>query len=199
VYSTFKRVKRLVERIKRPFRPLGIIALLLFFGESPYAEAQQPSEYQVKAAFLYNFANFVEWPEETLSDTTTLVIGVLGKDPFEAALTRFEKQKVKGRSLRIVQSERLQDLPFCHMLFINSTEEKNLNQVFRYLEEKPTLTVGEVEQFARRGGIINFVIKDKKVRFEINRAKAIESGLKLSSKLLKLATIVEDEKDKGKR
>ena len=85
------------------------------------------------------------------------------------------------------------------MLFINSAEEKNLTQVFRYLEGKPTLTVGEVEQFARRGGIINFVLKDNKVRFEINRAKAIESGLKLSSKLLKLAMIVEGEKDKGER
>ena len=170
----------------------------MVFSGSPHAEAQQPSEYQVKAAFLYNFANFVEWPEEALSDTTTLIIGVLGKDPFEAALTRFEKQKVKGRSLRIVQSERLQDLPFCHMLFINSTEEKNLTQVFRYLEGKPTLTVGEVEQFARRGGIINFVIKDKKVRFEINRAKAVESGLKLSSKLLKPADDCKKRKRQGR-
>tara|TARA_Y100000589_G_C26858437_1_gene508938 strand:+ start:329 stop:637 length:309 start_codon:yes stop_codon:yes gene_type:complete len=82
--------KKLVERIKRLFRPLGIIGLLLVFSGSPHAQAQQPSEYQVKAAFLYNFANFVEWPEEALSDTTTLVIGVLEKDPFEAALTRFE-------------------------------------------------------------------------------------------------------------
>lgn len=185
-----------MNSLSRYFRHLGILGLLLF-ASYPQAEAQQPSEYQVKAAFLYNFANFVEWPEIALSDTTTLIIGVLGKDPFGSALTRFEKRSVKGRPLRVVQSERLQDLPFCHMLFISSTEEENLTQVFQYLEGKPTLTVGELEQFAQRGGVINFIIKNKKVRFEINRTRALESGLKLSSKLLKLATIVDGQRKKG--
>ena len=156
------------------------------------SSAQSPSEHQVKAAFLYNFANFVEWPSSALDDTSSIVIGILGEDPFGQAFTPFENRTVKGHPLRIIHSKLLQELPFCHILFISSSEEKNLPQIFQYLSDRPVLTVGESVGFAQRGGAINFVMKNKKVRFEINQQRAEKADLKISSKLLKLASIVED-------
>ncbi len=175
------------------YRLLAIVAVSLFISHGGPAAAQQPSEYQVKAAFLYNFLNFVEWPQSVLNDTT-LTIGILGTNPFKEAIRRFEARKVEGRSLRIVHSERLQDLPFCHILFVSNSEEKSFTQIFQYLSNQPTLTVGETEDFAQQGGIVNFFLQDKKVRFEINLQQSKDARLQLSSKLLKLARIVENER-----
>lgn len=154
--------------------------------------AQQPSEHQVKAAFLFNFANFVQWPPDALTDTTTLTIGILGDDPFGNAFKPFERRKIKGHPLRIVHSTRLQELPTCHVLFISNSEEKHLEKIFQHLRDRPVLTVSESAKFARSGGMINFVLQDKKVRFEINLQQTREAKLKLSSKLLKLAIVIDD-------
>lgn len=170
----------------------ALLALALSTALSVPSSAQGPSEHQVKAAFLYNFANFVEWPRSTLADTSSIVIGILGEDPFGQAFAPFKDRTIKGRSLRIIHSKLLQELPFCHILFISSSEEKNLAQIFQYLGDRPVLTVGESAGFAQRGGTINFVMKNKKVRFEINQQRAAKTDLKISSKLLKLASIVED-------
>lgn len=175
------------------YRLLAIVAVSLFISHSGPAAAQQPSEYQVKAAFLYNFLNFVEWPQSVLNDTT-LTIGILGTNPFREAIKRFEARKVEGRSLRIVHSERLQDLPFCHILFVSNSEEKSFTQIFQYLSNQPTLTVGETKDFAQQGGIVNFFLQNNKVRFEVNLQQSKDARLRLSSKLLKLARIVENER-----
>ncbi len=166
--------------------------LLLCILCAPSVPAQQPSEHQVKAAFLYNFANFVQWPTGALTDTTTLTIGILGNDPFGNAFAPFEKRKIKGHSLRIVRSTRLQELPICQVLFISTSEEKHFEQIFQHLKERPVLTVSETPGFAQLGGMINFVLQDNKVRFEINLVRTREANLKLSSKLLKLALVIDD-------
>lgn len=168
-----------------------LLALVLSTVLCAPSSAQGPSEHQVKAAFLYNFANFVEWPVSALDDTSSIVIGILGEDPFGLAFAPFKDRTVKGHPLRIIRSKRLQELPFCHILFISSSEEKNLPQIFHYLGDKSVLTVGESPGFAQRGGAVNFVMKNKKVRFEINQQRATTANLKISSKLLKLADIVE--------
>ena len=166
------------------------LSLLLFFAAVGPSQAQRPSEYQVKAAFLYNFTNFVEWPPSALPDTaTTLTIGILGDDPFGAAFAPFENKPNQGRILHIVRSTRLQELPFCHVLFITKSEEKHLPKILEYFANRPVLTVSETLAFTRAGGAINFVLRDKKIRFEINVDAAEKAGLKLSSKLLKLAII----------
>ncbi|MFT5089985.1 MAG: hypothetical protein ACI906_004678 [Candidatus Latescibacterota bacterium] len=170
----------------------SISALVLCALYSVSAPAQQPSEHQIKAAFLFNFANFVQWPTAALTDTTTLTIGILGDDPFGNAFTPFERRKIKGHSLRIVRSTRLQELPICHVLFISTSEEKHLEQIFQHLKDRPVLTVSETPGFARTGGMINFVLQDKRVRFEINLPQTREAKLKLSSKLLKLALVIDD-------
>ena len=158
------------------------------------ALGQRPSEYQVKAAFLFNFPNFVEWPAEVLPDTsTTLTIGILGKDPFGGAFVPFVGKAVRGRTLIVERSTRLQELPFCHILFICDSEEKYLPQILEHFRNRSVLTIGETKGFARAGVMINFVLHENKVRLEINVEATERAGLKLSSKLLKLAQIVQEE------
>lgn len=169
------------------------LSLVLILATACPSLAQRPSEYQVKAAFLYNFTNFVEWPASTLPDSAMpLTIGILGDDPFAAAFAPFNNKLNRGRMLHIVRSTRLQELPFCHILFIAKSENKHLPQILEYFKDRHVLTVSETPDFVSSGGMINFVLIDKKVRFEINVDAAERAGLKLSSKLLKLAILVTD-------
>ena len=148
-------------------------------------------EYQIKAAFLYNFVKFVEWPAEAFAETDgTITIGVLGEDPFGAALETLQGKTVKGRKLVIKRFKDLQDLQSSHILFISSSEKEHLPQIFETLKDVSALTVGEMAQFAHGGGIINFTRRKNKIRFEINVDAAERAGLKISSKLLRLAKVV---------
>lgn len=174
----------------------GIILLLLLCAlPRPLpVDAQRPSEHQVKAAFLFNFPNFVEWPADVLTDTsTTLTIGILGKDPFGNVFLPFIEKTVKGRKARLERSDRLQELPFCHVLYICESEKKYLPQILEQFRGRSVLTVSASEGFAQAGVMINFVLEKSKVRFEINVDAAEGAGLKLSAKLLKLARIIEKE------
>ena len=171
---------------------LGILLLLQSFP----AAGQRPSEYQVKAAFLYNFPNFIEWPAETVPDTaTTLTIGILGDDPFGKAFEPFAEKTIKGRQVAVRRSNRLQELPVCQILFICDSEKKYLPQILEHLQGRSVLTVGETEGFGQAGVIVNFILQDNKVRFEVNLAAAEGAGLKFSAKLLKLALIVQEEQE----
>jgi len=158
------------------------------------ASAQKRSPYEVKAAALYNFARFVEWPPGVFSDTASpVIIGILGEDQFSDILTRTVKGKVvKGRALTIRRFRNVEDIESCHILFISPSEEKHLGKIFSEVAEKHVLTVGETEYFALKGGMIGFVIRDNKVRCEINIRAAERSALRVSPKLLKVAEIVGD-------
>ena len=158
--------------------------------------AQRPTEYQVKAAFLYNFAKFTEWPDEVLpGEEEPMVIGVLGEDPFGDTLDETVLGKtVKGRHLRVRRVERISDgLRKCHIVFVSSSETTRLHELFEILRGAPVLLVGDTDGFARAGGMINFVLIQNRIRFEINVDAAEKVGLELSSRLLKLAKIVSDE------
>ena len=155
---------------------------------------QEYSEYEVKAAFLCNFAKFVEWPDNAFkSEDAPFVIGIIGKDPFGNILER----TLKGRTLQdkkceILRFNNLNDLGDCHMLFVSSSQQANITRIIAYLKGKHTLTVGDnIEQFCQRGGIINFSSKRSRYGFEINKNSAQRSKLAISSKLLALAQIVE--------
>jgi len=148
------------------------------------------SEYSVKAAFLLNFGKYVEWPETAIG--SALDICVLGRDPFGATLD----ETVAGRTVgsRNVKARRVSDVSQasgCNILFVSRDEQARVDAVLASLAGSPVLLVGEQDRFARQGGMINFVEVDQKVRFEINEAAAKKAGLKISSQLLKLATIVE--------
>ena len=170
-----------------------IVALLI--KPQVNAGSSQPSEYQIKAAFLYNFANFIDWPDGSFSDKTSpIILGVLGKDPFGRILNPAEGKVIKNRKLTIKRFESLEDFEVCHILFISSSEKENLKRILAKLNSFGVLTVGDTGGFTQRGGVINFFKKDNKVRLEINLDAAKDGDLKISSKLLNVAKITKSSK-----
>lgn len=151
------------------------------------------SEYQVKAAFIFNFIKFTEWPAGVFDNPhTPITLCIYGSGPFDEALTSIEGKLVKGRRLII---ERLPDggVPAaCHILFISASEKRRLSALLDTLKNLHVLTIGDMSRFAHAGGMINFIMVGNKVRFEINRDAAQRAGLKISSKLLQLARLVKD-------
>lgn len=161
---------------------------LLLFGEAR-AQESPPSEYQVKAAFLFNFAKFVEWPPESFSTATApIVIGILGDNPFDGDLERTVQNKiVNNRPFVVRQLHSAMEATNCHILFISNSEKKRLSEIIQSLHGTDVLTVGETDRFIEMGGIINFVQESSKIRFQINDDAAKTARLKISSKLLNLA------------
>lgn len=153
------------------------------------ADALSHDEYAVKAAMLYNMTKFVEWPPGSFADPTTpITLCILGADPFHAA---FHSRSVRGRAMITRSLTALTNLQDCHVLFIREAEQARLPQIFERLKGVPVLTVGERPQFVHTGGIINFVMHENKLRFEVNLNAAQQARLKLSAQLLKLGHIVE--------
>ena len=133
----------------------------------------------------------MEWPTEAFSDARSpLILGILGEDPFGAALETIRGKVVKGRTLVIKQFLQVEDLQKCHILFISSSERDRLTHVLALAGTPNVLTVGDMDGFAGHGGVINLVKTGNKIKFEINMDAARAAGLKISSKLLKLARIV---------
>ena len=133
-----------------------------------------PTEYQVKAVFLFNFSQFVDWPAAAFADgRSPLVIGVLGRDPFGATLDEIVRgETVNGRPLAVRRYESVDQLDTCHILFIDRSQDEQLDAVFAALKGRSVLTVGDFEGFARRGGIIRFVTVGNKIRLRVNLAAA---------------------------
>jgi hypothetical protein len=174
----------------------GMLAVGLF-GSAPGSTAQPaPSlEYQIKAVFLFNFAQFVEWPSRAFPDRgSPLVIGVLGEDPFGAFLDETVRgERVDNRPLIVQRYRRVEEIQTCHVLFISQSEVNRLDQIVSSLKGRDILTVGDVESFARRGGMIRFAQEAKKTRLLINVEAAKAANLTISSKLLRPAEIVSTE------
>lgn len=171
----------------------SLTALLLSCLLIPsHGDAQSLSEYQLKAAFLFNFVKFIEWPVSAFpSPTAPVIFGVLGVDPFGPHLEQAIAGKtVNNRPFVIKRFATLQAVEPCHILFISVSEQARLPQILAALKNKNTLTISEVEGFLTLGGMINFVTVNNKVRFEIYQTAAERVGLKLSSKLLSLAIAV---------
>jgi YfiR/HmsC-like len=175
-----------ISSLRRVLWVLGAVVLCLsgVSAQSPTAD-----EYQVKATFLYNFAKFVEWRPSSFSDASApLRICVFGQDPFGQELRDITSEKtVNGRQLQVDQVVDLQLARTCHILFIASSEKAQLKRIFEDLRGTDVLTVGDTKGFAELGGIINFVLENDRVHFEVNRQAAEQAGLKISSKLLSVA------------
>ncbi|MFZ1986074.1 MAG: YfiR family protein [Desulfatitalea sp.] len=165
---------------------------LLWSAAWPVSAQQTPaSEYKIKAAFLYNFAKFIEWPDLGNSAATdAFVIGILGKDPFGPEIQVIEGKLVKGKPLRVIRSASLDELKSSQVLFIGAASPAELTRILKSLQGRPVLTVGDTDGFAREGVMINLTTEENKVRFEINPQAAEQAGLKISSHLLRLAKIV---------
>jgi hypothetical protein len=171
-------------------------AVLLAWGcalPSRGIHAQEaPTEYQVKAAYLFNFLKFVEWPGDPLADTHgRWVIGVVGDNPFGDELTQIVSGKtVQGHELLVRRFQSSEDLHACHVLFISASEKKRLPSILAALGGSSVLTVGDMDHFIEFGGMIQFVMEEKRVRFAIDVGASSQAGLKVSSKLLSLARTV---------
>jgi hypothetical protein len=167
------------------------VALLAVCG--PVARADQASEYELKAAFIYHFARYTEWPEGPPNKGDAFVIAIFGDDPFGAALDDAVAGKSIGsRPIVVKRVANLEDLGAAHIVFVSASEDARLAQVQRSVAGQHVLLVGETARFAERGGAIGFRSEGAKVRFDINPQAVERAGLKMSSQLLKLARIVRD-------
>jgi hypothetical protein len=165
-----------------------ILGLLLAASGS----GQTAEEYRVKAAFLLNFAKFVEWPPQAFKNAADpITICVAGKDPFGGALDQAVNGKtVQGRPFLVRQLVDLQQIGTCQIVFVGSSERKRLASIFHEIKTSGVLTVGECDNFTAEGGIVNFRIAEGTVRIQINVDAAAQQELRISSKLLSLAEIV---------
>jgi hypothetical protein len=178
-----------------PFRRLTAWLVFwswLFVFGAVWGETPESREYMVKAGFLYNFAKFVDWPPESFkSEASPLVLGILGVEPFGAALETLKDKTVKGRRLVIRKLSRLENLEDCQILYISGSERGNLRAILGTLRNHNILTISDIDRFANLGGMIGLVNVGNNVNFEINLDTVQQSKLKFSSQLLKLAKIIQ--------
>ncbi|MBN2137739.1 MAG: YfiR family protein [Sedimentisphaerales bacterium] len=183
------------------------ICMLQFLHSAPArAETASVEEYKMKAAFLYNFAKFVDWPNDKTADANKPIsISIVGKDPFGKVFEPIEKKPIKGRKIvikrfksfkeikesgREVLDRQIDAMRKSHIMFLCSSESEAYDEIIKALNNHPILTVADRSGFIEVGGIVNFATIDKKVRFEINAAAAKKKQLKIRSQLLRLASKV---------
>jgi hypothetical protein len=178
--------------VRRWAARLLVSALVCVACGTGWAETAPSKEYQVKAAFLLRFLQFVDWPERSFAAPDSPIrIGILGEDPFGAALDRMvASERIHSRPLAVERSGSAMELGDCHMIFVAGSERDRLDTVTAQLPPDAVLTISDIDGFAERGGMIRFFLADKKVRFEVNPGVAQRQHLKLSAQLLSLGKIV---------
>lgn len=169
----------------------AVLAGLLLFVPYLLAQGSRPTDYQVKAVYLINFARFVEWPDKGGTAQDPFTICILGHDPFGPTLdTTLAGERIAGRSVVVKRIPEAHESLNCQILFVSSTEASSLNRTVEATNKQAILTVSDMPQFADHGGMIQFVMQDSRIRFEVNLTAAQHAGLTLSSELLKVATVV---------
>ena len=171
---------------------LALGAILIACGEPTFAQsggAPKFREYEIKAAFLFNFMQFVEWPVGASTNADApFVVGVLGDDPFGMMLDEVIKgETIRGRPMVITRKRRIDDLKDCHLIFVCSSERGKIRDILEALRGHFALTVSDADQFCAQGGMIGLISEGGRVHFEINQKAAEQCDLKISSKLLRLS------------
>ena len=167
------------------------LALFLCCLLPTLAAQSAPDEAQVKAALVYNFAKFVEWPDDAAPQARPMVVGVLGDPELTAVIDRTLRNKtVRGRTFEVRHFTSIDDLALCHILFVAPQDAATVRRAIQLVQDSPTLTIGELDGFSGWGGVIELVLEEKQFRFEINAGTARRGGLKVSSRLLRLARSV---------
>jgi len=173
---------------------LTVAVLAWALGGFPcsWAQRPKPSDYKVKAAYLYNFGRFVEWPSEhTTAKSGPFTICVLGQDPFGSTLdATLAGETIAGKNVVAKRISTPQESVNCQIVFLSAAEAGRLNRIMEDLDKTAVLTVSDMPEFAQRGGMIQFVLEGNRVRFEVNLIATQHAGLTLSSDLLKVATAV---------
>ncbi|MBL7960553.1 YfiR family protein [bacterium] len=174
----------------------GMIAGLLICTVTAYGYTQENRNtyniHKIQAAFIYNFIDFVKWPENFNKNSgAQITIGILGRDNFGNAFDEVDGTTVHGKTLKIRKSDRLEDLSDCWILFVASSESRQLEHILKSVAGKPILTVSDIDDFTRYGGMIQFYPVEingaMKVRFDVNKQRADQAGLSISYQLLSLA------------
>ena len=189
----------------RTYKLFFLVLILVMLCGYAYSETEQEQEYKVKAAFLYNFIKFIEWPPTKLTEEKTISIGIIGTNPFGKAFEPVLDKKIGENKIALklfksleqskLTSEQITDIRNCHVLFICESEKKQFKEIIKIVKDHNVLTVGDTKGFLESGGVINFLIADQKVSFEINNYVAKQSKLNVRSQLLRLAKKVIEEKD----
>jgi hypothetical protein len=174
-----------------------LLAILTVWGQRVCAQ-ESADEYQVRAAYLYNFGRFVQWPVESfLTPSVPLVIGVIGEHPFHGTLDEVLRGKaVNGHPIQIRRLRWNEPLTACHILFISSSESEHLPYILKNLSGQSVLTISDLEGFSLGGGMIEFRMVGNRVRFDINWAATQDARLDVSAKLLNVARAVHADKRK---
>lgn len=170
---------------------IGAIALM---GKVSYG---QYSEYEIKAAYIFNFAKFIEWKSSETDINDTIVLGIYKNDPFGIVLEKtMIGRKANGKAWKILRISKVSDVDQCNILFFSDVGKYELSIILKRIERKPIISIGdEIEDFCEIGGIINFTPQYSQNQFEINNKVAIKHGIKINPKLLKLAKIVSYNED----
>lgn len=145
-----------------------------------------PTEYQLKAVFLLNFARYVEWPEGKLS-VPSIEVCVLGRDPFGGALDEVAGRQAQGREVHVRRVEGPDEARECHVVFMSASEERRVAAALRVLDGEPVLTVSDIEGFVEAGGGIGFTTVDERIRFDVNAAALRHGGLRASARMMGIA------------
>jgi hypothetical protein len=170
---------------------IAAASALLIASSTVCAEQPKPTVYQVQAAYLYNFGKFVQWPAAARTGSGTFTICVLGEDPFGPILdATVAGGTVEGKTVGAKRIVAPREAVNCQILFISSSEDKGLDKILEALNKVAVLTVSDMPQFIERGGMIQFILEENRVRFRVNLTTAQDVGLLLSSQLLKLAAVV---------
>lgn len=175
-----------------PTTVMGSLALVLWLGLPPSSPAQVP-EYQLKAEFIERFTRFIEWPPDpsAADPGSPFVIALYGGNPFGPYLEDLTAGRaIGGRPIKVHEISSPEEIHGCHILFITGVARRSLGKILARTDSRPILTVGDTEGFAEKGVLINFYSFENRIGFEINDTAAKRSGLKFSSKLLRLARIV---------
>jgi hypothetical protein len=167
-------------------------SLFSAFTAGPPQKRAASDETEVKAVFLFNFAQFVEWPPSKLPPDSAIVIGVLGKDPFGKYLDEtVHNETINGHPIKVERYTNEQRIGNCHILFINPSRSIRIQNVLKTLEGKNILTVSDATSFANQGGMIHFINERNRIKLSINLRSVRESEISISSKLLSLAEIID--------
>ncbi len=171
------------------FSALLLVASLASTPTARGVDDIETKEAKVKAAFLLNFARYIEWPESAFSSSNSpVVIGLFGQDPLERNLAMtVEGRTVENHPVQVKRAKKVSELADCHVVFVSSSERDRLRGLLPALQSRPILTVSDMDGFISSGGMILLKKKQGLMRFDINREAAERAGLKINSKLLKLA------------
>jgi hypothetical protein len=165
---------------------LALSLIVTTVAISCLAVAQDQGEYAVKAAYIYNFAKFVQFPANSVG--SKFVIGVLGDNPFEDELNaEFDGKQVGGRRVVIKRLDSLQALRSCNVVYISPSEDQRIDDIVAILKGQPILTIADSSGYISKGVMINMTVENNRVRFDVNLSSSRTAGLEISSRLLSLA------------